>query len=362
MAEALTSGKGTRENPITVANDPLQAFVDLEGDPEAEIEAREREREAAEQVKAQGESHPEPAPEVTPEPETVGDDTPEETPDEPEPEPDEQQAAPEPPENARKRPWERVKELNKELKAEKRARQAQEAKLAELEAWRRQIEDAQRAHYIQQGQVAAEQQRQAEQAKVPTYEEDPLGHLAYRTQFAEQAVQHLAQQNAVNQLFTRVEADELGYVRTNPDYYQARNFLVERTALRNKAMGMSDQENANALEISRQTVIALAVRQGRSVADLVYQMAKAEGWTGAPANGNGAHPEPMPTQDVDPQTRVRQAAAREKQAQASVGSLPSTPGKTGGKRLTRELVMAMTQEEMDQLDREQPGWDDRIER
>src|SRR5882672_2812280 len=329
------------ENKITVV-DPMVAFVDLEGDPEAEIAKSVAERKAKglpdrppegelDAVEPQGKD--EPQIEVTVEadggdegPEGDDDDIPSDTP--------EVKAATtlevEPAEKPQKRPWERVKEMRKELKEERRAREVLEAKLAQIEA-RQQGIDQQRAEYLQQGQRALEeQQRQAQPPPepIPAYEDDPLAHnrmtierLQARVEQAEKQTQQTTQQTMIQQVVQRIDAEERGFAQTTPDYYDARNHLVQREWQQAKSMGLNDDEARYALEVRRQTLVAAAWRQGKSVAQLAYEMAQASGY----ARQVEVVSTPKPQGDAAKE-RVQQATARERQANASLANIPSAGG------------------------------------
>jgi len=69
---------------------------------------------------------------------------------------------------------------------------------------------------------------------------------------------------------------------------------------------------------------------------------------------NGAAEEKPP----DSREKVRNAVAREQQAGASLAQVSRTNGRPPTK-LTREQVLRMSEDEMDRMDRENPGWMER---
>lgn len=335
------------KKPITQVKDPMVqmgSFIDAEGDPEAELKARE-----AAATQAAGEA---PAGDSSPQegtPEAPPDQAPAEGEESLE-EPAEQQATGEepPPEKRQLKPWERVKQLREENRAlnERLAaiEQREQQRQAQEQAWRQQ----------QEQERLRQQQGQQPQFQIPDYQEDPLGHINARLQLQEAQNQVTAQQLAVARLTQKITSDEQTYAQTADDYYNARNYLVEREYHQARAMGLADQDILGVLEARRQVVIGAALRSGRSVAEVVYEMAKVAGYQRPEgqqqaAKTNGA------------QQRVQQAAARERQAGAALANVPTTPGETP-RRLTRGMIEKMSEAELDAFDRQHPGTLDQLTR
>lgn len=334
--------------PVQQVKDPMiqmRGFIDSEGDPEADLEAREAEAAKQAQGAAEGDSGPN---QGTPEAPPEGEQPPEgeEAPAEGEEQPEQQAAEPEP-EKRQKKPWERVKELrdeNKALAERLRAVEAREQQRAEAEQrYQQQLEQ----------QRLAQQQGQQPQYQIPEYQDDPLGHLNARLQLAEAHNQLTQQQVLLNRVVSRIDTEERGFQQEHNDYYTARDYLIQQVFSQQKAMGLSDQEAVQALELQRQVLIAAAFRQGRSVAEVVYQLAEANGYQA----GNGQQTNGKP----GAQERVQNAVARERQAQAALGNVSNAPGRTP-QGLKRGMIEKMSEAELEKLDRERPGWADELTR
>jgi hypothetical protein len=366
------------EGRIGPDNDTLVQFLDMDGDPN---EGHQDDEQPPEKPKVKVSGKP-PEGDLEPEVEIDLTETPAKDAEAPVEEPPPAAAAdsveagatePDADETSRKgeekpTPWQRAAQLNRELAEEKRLREEATNRLAASEQRLQQIE----AYLQQQAQLAqqrvAQQQTElngkapAEPAKMPEFEENPLGNLAQRQSLTEQIIQQfnerqqrLEAQSVRQQFESRINQEEAAYVqRANPDYYNARNWLIESAWREGRAAGMNDQQINDTIEAYRIQFARAAWTQNKPIAEIVEQVALSRGYR--PKEAEPA----LEVQKTNPEAakaKVQQAAQRERQASASLATAARTTGRPQTK-ITREMILQMTESEMDALDRERPGWMD----
>lgn len=265
-----------------------------------------------------------------------------------------------PAEKPKIRPWKELRQakrreeaLTNELEAEKQARRNFEERLRVIESRTQPV-----------------QQQRAPQQQVPEFTKDPLTNLDQRTDLTAREVQELKQRLQIQQLQQEINADETNYSRQQPDYIDARDFLInrelDRARLVFRALPEPQREQYAAAMVNqrRAILIATARESGQSVAQLAYDLAKGEGWDplmaknrteGLATNGKvEAKPAPEKARE-----KVLAQKERNQQASASVGGLGKTP--TPKKALTRADVMNMSEAEMDALDAQNPNWEAEVQ-
>lgn len=274
--------------------------------------------------------------------ESQGQDVPEppEQPTEPTPEPQpEGAAAPEPDKPAKPKPpkgsaQERIQELvaQRDLEREKNAGLAEEL-TKQREAWarldsrRQTIEDLQK-----QAQQQAEAQRQA--AQRPDPEVDPVGAKLWDiekqnaelrqtvTQFQQNfqgTVQQQQQAQAMAMLDNWVNQDVMRFQSAHPDYAQARDYLMGVRMNHYRMMGYNDQGAAQMWDAERRAYEVQAAQNGRSIAEIAYNMAQSVGYKGSqPANGNAA-PQPSANGGTVPNGKERVQQIQQAQRMQGLG-------------------------------------------
>ena len=130
---------------------------------------------------------------------------------------------------------------------------------------------------------------------VPKFEDDPAAHLKHQTEQVRAEIEPLKQQlaqnrqqqeqaNAEARLTQAVSAAEADFAQKTPDYLDAISHM-QRVADNNlQIMGVEDP--AQRAQIIRRDAMALAVRAlqaGKSPAELAYQVARNQGFTGVAA-------------------------------------------------------------------------------
>lgn len=248
-----------------------------------------------------------------------------------------------------------------QFKRAERERDQLQARMAQLEADRA----AEQARLDQLRQAISPQQTPQPwtptSGRVPTPQEldtlrneDPLEYSRVVAELARTQVEQVAQQQQAiqTQFMVRNQIDE--FKRQHSDYEDAVRHLEQQEIKRWQATGLPDDQIPAMVQARAAMLVDLALRSGKSVPELAYAVAQADGWappsaTPAPApNGNGQ----------TPQERVKASQAKTQATMASLGTVPSS-GSTSrpGLPQTVDDIMALTEAEMDRLDREHPGWD-----
>jgi hypothetical protein len=167
------------------------------------------------------------------------------------------------------------------------------AQIAELEKLPRlTAEDAELLKDLRAQRAA----REAQGAAVPSFVEDPKGHVdarlsevVKRLEKAEQSVSTSAaqqqQQEQLRQLATTISTHESAFVQQNPDYHQALEHArsVRAAQLRVMAPEATDQQIAQQVGIEELQLAAQALKQGRNPAEVAYTLAQHFGYTKAQA-------------------------------------------------------------------------------
>lgn len=185
------------------------------------------------------------------------------------------------------------------------------AALQEERAERKQLRD--RMQQMEQQQTALIQrilssqqqpaQQQEQQIQIPDYATDPVGHLRAKNDLLErqlrQVTEHVVGQTQQQQQFTQQQtaqmqiqhhlaADEAAFRQKAPDYDNAAAFLQQSRAAEYRALGMTNpMEIQHALQQDVMAMISIAQRNGTSVAEAAYNLAKTRGYKGAQAAGSG---------------------------------------------------------------------------
>lgn len=240
---------------------------------------------------------------------------------------------------------------------------------SELRTLRKQLEerDATISQLRTVGPVAAQQpqqqpqQPQAAQAP-PDPTEDPIGYMQWQQGQVVQQQQWLAQQSQyVQQRQAAIELQNLlnsqisDYSAKQPDYRDAAAYLEQREIGRWKALGYTDQEAIQQTQQRALQVIDAALKLGRSIPEALYEIALVDGWTGPQiAQAAGAIGAISP--GASPAAKVVASKAKSAASRTSMGSVAGTP--SPGKRLSRQQILAMSEEELERTFGEGTAWMD----
>lgn len=192
-----------------------------------------------------------------------------------------------------------------------------------------QLRDQQNA-LVQRILASQQSQQQPQQPQIPDFATDPVGHLRAKNELLERQLQQVAgyigQQDQQQQQMTQAQraqqevqnflvADEARFRQQAPDYDAAAKFLQDSRAAEYRALGMQNpMEIQQALNQDVLAMVNIAQRNGTSVAEAAYNLAKARGYKAAAA----------PQQDAA--ARLANVAAGQQHAaslsQAGGGSAP----------------------------------------
>lgn len=216
--------------------------------------------------------------------------------------------------------------------------------LHEERAERRRLRDEMQQMRAQQDALVqrilqSQQQQPAQHApQIPDFNTDPVGHLRAQNDLLQrqlrevtgylgaqdqQAQQWTQQQAAQHQLMQTLTADEQRFRTRAPDYDAAAAFLQNSRAAEYRALGMTNpMEIQQALQADIAAMVNIAQRNGTSVAESAYNLAKARGYKAAqPAAGasQGA------VQQQDNAARLAAVAQGQQHAQSLSGTGGAAP-------------------------------------
>lgn len=176
-------------------------------------------------------------------------------------------------------------------------------------------------------------QQQEQQIQIPDYATDPVGHLRAQNELLarqlQQVTAHVAGQTQQQQQMTQAQAaqlqfqhhlaaDEAAFRQQAPDYDAAAVFLQQSRAAEYRALGMTNpMEIQQALNQDVMAMFGIAQRNGTSVAEAAYNLAKARGYKAAQAPGAGGQGQ---AQQQDNAARLATIAQGQQQAASLSGA------------------------------------------
>lgn len=188
------------------------------------------------------------------------------------------------------------------LHEERTKRQKLEAELVEQRRQRDVLD--QRTAAILERLTQAQEPKKPEPAevKIPSLEEDPIGHfkaiseqqakrLAELEQRGQQSTEAQRQLQAASHVLANAQAQESAFKASTPDYDEAADYLVNIEQQELALQGYSAPEIQVLMTRKRLELAARAAQLGKNPAELVYQASKLRGFTGKKAaiaaNGSG---------------------------------------------------------------------------
>ena len=253
------------------------------------------------------------------------------------------------------RPWSELRKTKKE-----KALAEQRAEQAELRA--RQLEER---FKVLESKVAPVDPNS--RPKVPEFTQDPLAHLKGATDVTQQELAQVRQMLQAQQLQAEINADENNFSKDHQDYTQARDWLLDQeykdAQLIFRALPQEQRDQyANAMVNQRRSILIATARDTKSsVAQLAYEVAKQRGFAAKVAT-EVAKPNDtnLAISAADQaKAKVQNAKARDTQANSSLSSVGQTPNVK--KALSRDDIMAMSEEELDKLSTEDENWMDKVQ-
>lgn len=218
---------------------------------------------------------------------------------------------------------------------------------AQLKAARERAEAAEREYNERLNKIAERVERlQNPPPPVPKFEEDPASHLKHQLEATKQEIaplreqltaqQRANEQAAMEQRLTQVVAQhEAEFAKANPDYLDAVAHMQKVAEANLQLNGVDDPvERAQILRRDAMALAARALQNGRSPAEMVYQMAKNMGYSKPVTN------------------QVDKVAVIEKGQKAT----PSMPQGGHTARTALENLASMDDDEVDRLVNDPDAW------
>lgn len=172
-------------------------------------------------------------------------------------------------------------------------------------------------------------QEQSAQPKIPSLEEDPIGHFQAQNAELRQKLEETErwrkgqeqasqQQTEVQRISSEVQRLESEFAKAKPDYYQAHEHLQKAWTAEAMAMGIPEHQIPEAIRARSIETVQIAARLNRNPAEVAYQRAQALGYKGAQAQQ--APVAQAPQQKGPDLDRIAKGIASSKSASAAAGS------------------------------------------
>lgn len=179
-------------------------------------------------------------------------------------------------------------------------------------------------------------------AEKPAFETDPAGFLKNEVDDLKKTSTQIAEQtqkaNLEKEISNRLQTSEAAFSKDYPDYIDAAQHLVKIMTANMEALGVSDAAQRNTAlqnEILQLTVRAL--RNGKEPAELIYALAKNQGFTGKTQIGN---------------TDKLETIAKGQEASATLGS----GGRADAGKLTLDSLSKMDDDDFNALVLDEKKW------
>ena len=232
-----------------------------------------------------------------------------------------------------------LKQERERRRAEAAARQEAELKYAKLQS---------RLDTLQELATTTVQPQQAKAPdEIPDINVDPVGHFRAKDAIREREIAELRawkqnqerqgqELNNVQRISQIAQAQEAEFVKETPDYNDASTHLREMRAAQLRAYGITDPAQIQSIIAQDAiTIAANALAQQKNPAKVIYEMAKASGFT-------GKAPAPAAAQKVVSQEEAKiDMAAKGQKAGSSVGQI----GGAATPPTTMEALASMSDEE-----------------
>lgn len=233
----------------------------------------------------------------------------------------------------------------------KQAMEAERREKAELKNQFKQVreENEKLRQFFEQISKQSEQQ----QPKPPSFDEDPLEALKYRTEQQEKQFKQLNEERqqareeyekhlAMQKFSNAWESTAREFAQTNPDFREAYDFALKSRVAEYEEAGWSKKEAVAMANEDEMAIVSNAFRRGDNPADRIYRLAKLRGFQKAPA-----------TNQQQPANDNKQKMEMFDQGVKASKSLNNNSGTTGAQQLTVEGILAMSDKEFENFDWEE---------
>lgn len=174
----------------------------------------------------------------------------------------------------------------------------------------------------------------------PDPETDIFGYVKWQAekikeleQTSQQHIQRTERQLVANEVQAYYKNDAINFMKSTPDFADAYQYVANSYANELRAKGANDQQIQAQLMQEEAAIAFNAMRTRSSPSQVIYEMARARGWT---PKGN--------TPQAAPSVNAQQKIDTIKQAQRTTPTL-SGAGAPGGEGLTVEMLANMSEEE-----------------
>jgi len=179
-------------------------------------------------------------------------------------------------------------DLRVPLREERERRRAAEQRIEQLAQHQKML-----AGYLEQlgKQITTPERPAAQQPQVPDFETDPAGHLRHQVDTLKSVLGQMSAQQQAQQQQAAVESQRAAaaqavtvtegeFAKKTPDYYDAVDFMREKTAKRFEVLGIPKDQIPAAVAHDMQQFGLRALRAGFNPAEKLFQLAKIEGYNG----------------------------------------------------------------------------------
>lgn len=258
-------------------------------------------------------------------------------------------------------PDQEIDQANK-IEEERHARNYQAAmkeERARRQELQRQLEETNAKQAILDQRLQAIFQRtQAEnQPKLPSYDEDPLGHQQHKIAELEEYI--IKQNNYLQQTYEQQQAQIAEnnfrmtyakhvqeFAKEAPDFMVAYNHLVGQKVGEFMAGGLTFEEADHQIKLEEARLVGHALRQGANPAERIYAMAKAAGY-----NNQQAAPQSLTTQQTSQADEVSKKLEQIQKSLVTNKSLSNAGGNAESKpAITLQRIADMDDDEFDKFD------------
>ncbi len=232
------------------------------------------------------------------------------------------------------------------LREERDLRKQMQQELAEQREASKKMSDA-----FQKLVDAADGKTAQPEPQIPSYEDDPIGHLNAKLEQANSKIDSLSkstdqintsveQQKQFNDFMNSYQTKTQTFMAENTDYMDAYKHLVAEIKTDYELQGLSEAEAISAANQAELQLADQLMRQGKNPAETIYQMAQRRGY-------QRAQTQAAPVQDkVAKQAANMDRVERGMKASRSI----STKGVSPNNRMSLEEIASLSDDEFDQVD------------
>lgn len=147
------------------------------------------------------------------------------------------------------------------------------------------------------------------------------------------------------QVMTHVASDEKAYSEKQADYFPAVNYFVQQRRAQLEMLGLNEQQVGQQLIAERNQLVATALQNKKSPAEMAYKLAQSFGWRPEMAAGKGGA------------SGGGKDLKQVEQTQAAARSLSNARGGSAQVQIDMAALASMSDEEFDRLTSAPGAWE-----